>query len=127
MLSSMHVGSVLLGIVIGMALGLLVGWPLGRRRGVRRTDYLPPPTPPLTFPASGTEDRWPRPGLGRPPPEEEEEEEEPVRLGASSGGALDPGHPAPDAENDHALIEALRAVNKRLTDDEETRLSRESG
>src|SRR5438105_4425712 len=45
MLSTMHLGSVLVGIVIGLVLGAPIGWSFSRRRQAKSSDDLQAPLP----------------------------------------------------------------------------------
>jgi hypothetical protein len=114
MLSRMHIGSVLVGIVIGLALGVLIGWPVGRRRSRRRSDELPllAHPPPMAHAAVSRQPAYVLAELSG-------EETEP----ASTASA--PVIAVPRAE-EQPLIETLRSVNKRLTVDTQARLSRDS-
>jgi hypothetical protein len=127
----MHLGSVLVGIVIGLAVGALIGWFAGSRRA-RRPDTAPDRQP------SPTED----PGWRHRPrvnesttPIELVESAAPVPMHVEAPATWSPhpalstpaeDAPAPEPEPDRSLFESLRAANRRLTDEAQTRLSRES-
>jgi hypothetical protein len=140
MLSTMHLGSVLVGIVAGLALGVLAGWLAGSRRrlrspgepGFRQTSHAEdpgwnlPPRSPDSIPTA--------------PPESAsiaEVEAGTARVGQAEAPTWSP-HPALSAlvdaepasaepESAQSLLETLQAVNRRLTDDAQARLSRQSG
>ncbi|MDQ6922119.1 MAG: hypothetical protein M3170_11005 [Candidatus Dormibacteraeota bacterium] len=118
----MHLGSVLVGIVIGLMLGALIGWSLGRSRQRRRSADLPAPLPPAEVPAAPP--LSPRAALlfagGLA------EEPAGVLTASASSGMFTPSRPHPEVDGDPALMEALRAASRRLNDEAQTRLSRES-
>lgn len=122
MLSTMHLGSLLVGIVIGLMLGALIGWSLGRSRQRRRSADLPAPLPPAEVPAAPP--LSPRAALlfagGLA------EEPAGVLTASASRGMFTPPRPHPEVDGDPALMEALRAASRRLNDEAQTRLSRES-
>jgi hypothetical protein len=121
MLSTMHLGSVLVGIVIGLVLGVLIGWSLSSRRQAQRSDDLQAPLPRPEAAAIPTFS--PRAALlfaGASP--EASEATLALALRAASG----PQPPPPEPHPDQSLMEALRAASRRLNDDTQTRLSRES-
>jgi hypothetical protein len=124
MLSSMHLSSVLVGIVIGLALGGLIGWSAGRRRGARRSEDLPAPLPIPRPQAVAPAPISPRTAvlMARASPDTAE-----VRIAASTSTVITaPQPPEPEAHPDESLMEALRAASRRLNDEAQTRLSRES-
>ncbi|PZR85009.1 MAG: hypothetical protein DLM67_26665 [Candidatus Nephthysia bennettiae] len=125
MLSWMHLSSVLVGIVIGLALGGLISWSVGRRRPAPGSDDLPPPLlrpAPPRAPAPLTVS--PRTALlfaGASPDTGE------VSAAASTSRVVSaPRLTEPEAHPDESLMEALRAASRRLDDEAQTRLSRES-
>jgi hypothetical protein len=131
MLSTMHLGSVLLGIVAGLVVGVLVGWLAGSRRRPRSPreaalqHNLPaddpgwnlPPTVWQTAPAVAAEAAQ----------VSAMDMEAPVWSPHPALTALEEDRAAAEPEPDLSLFEALRAANRRLTDDTQARLSRESG
>jgi hypothetical protein len=129
----MHLGSVLVGIVIGIVLGLWMGWLLGRSR--RPASEAPRSTPnqgQIAAPAAPAPAAPSRPPFAEsaPPDQAVEPVVEPQRAEApapASGGPirLETAEPVPHA--DEALIAELLAVNRRLTQEAQTRLSRPPG
>ena len=130
MLSTMHLGSVLVGIVIGLILGALIGWYLGGRRVARSSTEL------LAQPPSAPHPPPPRPARVSAPAfsprtavlfaESAEQDSRGVFAGAAPRFAPATRPPEPELHNDEPLLEVLRAANKRLNDEARTRLSRES-
>jgi hypothetical protein len=124
----MHLGSALVGILIGIVLGLWMGWLLGRsRRPVSadsRSSTYPSQVaaPAAAAPASPTQ--LPSTESAPPPPAEEPERPEPAPAG---GGPIRLETSEPVARSDEALIAELLAVNRRLTQEAQTRLSRPPG
>jgi hypothetical protein len=110
------------GIVIGLALGVLIGWSVGSRRSQRRPDELPAP---LSRPEpAAPEPVSPRPGLVAA--EALLEETELAAAASMSRVEPPPWRPEPEPHPDQSLMEALREANRRLNDEAQTRLSRES-
>jgi hypothetical protein len=135
----MHLGSVLVGIVIGIVFGLWMGWLMGRSRRPASEDPRSSPYqgPVAASAAAAPAGRSQRPSAGWAAPEQaaeavvEPERAEPERAeppAASAGGGpirLDTAEPV--ARTDEALIAELLAVNRRLTQEAQTRLSRPPG
>jgi hypothetical protein len=124
MLSTMHLSSVLVGIVIGLALGGLIGWTVGGRRRARGSEDLPAPLPPTPPRAVAPLAVSPRTALLFAGASQDTTE---LHLAASPSRFVSaPQAPEPEAHPDESLMEALRAANRRLNDEAQTRLSRES-
>ena len=121
MLSTMHLGSVLVGIVIGLVLGALIGWSFSSRRQAKRSDDLQAPLPQPE--AAAPPPFSPRAALlfGGAPLEAAE-----GTLALALRVASSPPPLPPEPHPDESLMEALRAASRRLNDDTQTRLSRES-
>jgi hypothetical protein len=122
----MHLGSVLVGIMVGIVLGLLIGR-LARRP--RREEA------PADFSRAGGETKWP---VSDPEPAEPVLASEPVLVWseprrdqidearAASEIARDEVPEEPPSDGRQPLLEELLAANRRLMDEAQTRLSRES-
>ena len=124
MLSAMHLGSVLVGIVIGLVLGVLVARLAGRGRRSEGQEHWPPPR---ADPSS------PSPETGAPGLQETQaiqpiaQDPRPSEGGPELAGiGWDVGAAGTDQEHPKPLLDELLAANRRLTDEAHTRLSRES-
>ncbi|HEY4866125.1 MAG TPA: hypothetical protein VIK45_11525 [Candidatus Dormibacteraeota bacterium] len=124
----MHLGSALVGILIGIVLGLWMGWLLGRSRRPASADSRSSPYPSQvaasTAAAPAGPPQPPSTESAPTPPAAEPERPEPATAGA---GPIRLETSEPVARSDEALIAELLAVNRRLTQEAQTRLSRPPG
>jgi hypothetical protein len=124
----MHLGSALVGIVIGIVLGLWMGLLLGRSRrpASEHSRSSPYPSQVAASAAAAPADLSQPPSAesAPPPPAAEPERPEPATAGA---GPIRLETSEAVARSDEALIAELLAVNRRLTQEAQTRLSRPPG
>jgi hypothetical protein len=125
----MHLGSALVGIVIGIVLGLWIGWVLGRSRRPASEDPRSSPYQGQVAASTGAAPAGPsQPSSAEPaPPPQAAEAQRPEPATASGVGPIRLETSEPVAHSDEALIAELLAVNRRLTQEARTRLSRPPG